>query len=133
MKIIGIIGSRSRNSEEDFQICYKVFLEHYSWGDSIVSGGAKQGGDNFAERIAELLNFDEPTILKGGETILPEENKMYIHEADWELLGKRAGFIRNGYIARDCDILIAVYDSKSKGTLDTITKTKKLDKEIIII
>lgn len=130
--IIGIVGSRSRNSEKDFQICYEEFLKHYSWGDSIISGGCNYGGDHFAAIIAKKLNFETVT-LKGGETITPTEDTFYVHEADWTLLGKKAGFIRNTYIARDSNLIIAVYDGNSKGTLDTITKAKDLGKKIIVV
>ena len=45
MKYIGIVGSRRRNTEEDFQIVKKELLSIYVVGDIIVSGGCPKGGD----------------------------------------------------------------------------------------
>lgn len=116
MKTIGIIGSRRRNSIEDYRKCEKVFFEHYEKGDRIVSGGCSRGGDNFAELIAELNNI--PII---------------IHKANWDL-GKHAGFLRNTDIARDADILICVVASDRKGgTEDTIFKAENMGKKIILV
>lgn len=119
MKTIGIVGSRRRDSMVDFKICENEFLKHYEKGDKIVSGGCPEGGDRFAEIIA----------LKHGI----DDNDLIIHYAKWNL-GKHAGFLRNGDIARDCDILIAVVASdRTGGTEDTIKKAEKLGKKIILI
>lgn len=37
-KIIGVIGARIRDSEEDFKEVEKIFLRYYSEGDIICSG-----------------------------------------------------------------------------------------------
>lgn len=112
MKIIGIVGSRSRNSEEDFKACEKVFLSIYKDGDQIVSGGCPKGGDRFAEILAK--KYQVP---------------IKIYYAQWNKLGKGAGFARNTDIAKDADELIAVVSSNRKGgTEDTIKKFLKKDK-----
>lgn len=64
----------------------------------LVSGGAK-GGDRYAELYAER---------KG----LP----ITIHKPDWDRYGKSAGFIRNKSIIDDADVIVAIWDGKSKGT-----------------
>lgn len=116
-RIIGIIGSRSRDSNIDYKKCLEVFERIYETGDWIVSGGCPKGGDRFAEIIAR----------KYGTTII-------IHHADWNGQGKSAGFKRNGKIANDADILIAIVSHDRKGgTEDTIAKAVKLNKEIILI
>lgn len=118
MKVIGIVGSRRRNTPADYNLCVKTFEGIYQHGDKLVSGGCPKGADRFAEMIA-----------KGkGLTIT-------IHYPDWEgPAGKAAGFVRNSRIAEDCDILIAVVASdRTGGTEDTIKKTKKLGKKIILI
>ena len=105
MKKIGIVGSRSRDSEKDFKICEVKFREIYEEGDEIVSGGCPRGGDRFAERLAK----------KRGIPI-----KIYF--PDWSL-GKNAGFIRNTFIAQDADELISVVaEDRTGGTEDTISK-----------
>lgn len=42
MKYIGIVGSRCRNNEEDFQIVKKKLLAIFLVGDVLVSGGCKK-------------------------------------------------------------------------------------------
>jgi hypothetical protein len=45
--------------------------------------------------------------------------------ADWDKLGKSAGFRRNGEMANYADALIAIWDGKSKGTLHIINVAKE--------
>lgn len=108
MKTIGIIGSRSRNSQKDFKMVEKCFLSISQKGDTIVSGGCPKGGDHFAEIISE--KYQVPIT---------------IHKANWKL-GRHAGFLRNTDIAKDADILIACVASNRKGgTEDTILKFQR--------
>lgn len=64
----------------------------------IVSGKAR-GADRLGERFAE-------------------QYKIPIKEfpADWDNLGKSAGYIRNKEMAQYADMLIAFWDGQSKGT-----------------
>jgi hypothetical protein len=122
MKIIGIVGSRRRDAQEDFAACWNAFIKIYEEGDKIVSGGCPQGGDRFAEIIAE----------KFGLTI--ENGSLIIYDADWKQYGKRAGFMRNTYIAEDADIIIAVVaNDRTGGTEDTLKKAMKFHKKIVIV
>ena len=110
-KIIGIIGSRRRDSEEDLQKCREVFDSIYEDGDKIVSGHCPKGGDHFAEIFAEELGLTE------------ENEHLILHKPDWKRYGKIAGFVRNTPIADDADVLIAVVSKDRKGgTEDTIEK-----------
>lgn len=118
MKKIGIIGARARNSEHDLSCCVEQFLKIYEEGDEIVSGGCPKGGDYFAEVISERFNVP-----------------ITIFYPDWDTYGKAAGFIRNGEIASKSDILIAIItedESLSRGTMDTISKARKMNKIVII-
>ena len=83
--------------------------------DLIISGGAK-GADSLAEKLA-------------NENQIPI--KLFI--PNWKTYGYQAGFIRNAYIIEEADKVIAFWDGKSKGTLDSINKAKKLGKHVIII
>lgn len=110
--IIGIVGSRRRNTEDDYLKTLIEFHKVYKDGDSIVSGGCPQGGDRFAEVIAKRLQIP-----------------IKIYYAQWDRLGKSAGFVRNTNIAEDSDILIAcVAEDRTGGTEDTIKKFIKMDK-----
>lgn len=115
-KCIGIVGSRRRDSDLDWMICCDEFAKVYKPGDAIVSGGCPKGADAFAEQIARMH----------GLTIV-------IHHADWNGIGKAAGFVRNTKIAQDCDVLIALVASdRSGGTEDTIKKAMKLKRKVIL-
>lgn len=117
MKTIAIIGSRRRDSQKDFEATLKVFLSVYEYGDDMVSGGCPKGGDRFAEVIAKK-----------------QQIPIKIYYAQWNKLGKRAGFDRNTDIARDGDVIIAVVAPDRKGgTEDTIVKAEGLGKEILLV
>lgn len=117
-RVIGIVGSRRRDSDSDFRLCLAKFQEVYKPGDKIVSGGCQKGGDRFAEIIARSK----------GLTIT-------IHHADWNGPdGKRAGFVRNTRIVEDCDTLIAlVAEDRLGGTEDSVKKALALGKEVILL
>lgn len=110
MKIIGMIGSRRRDSILDRTKLKEAFLRVYTDGDRLVSGGCPSGGDHFAEVLAKHLSIP-----------------ITIHYAKWDKLGKAAGFIRNTDIAKDADYLIAAAAlNRTGGTEDTITKWLKM-------
>lgn len=119
MKIIGIIGSRRRNTDRDLHAVEQAFLKEYNEGDEIVSGGCYTGGDRFAEQIAR----------KYGVPIK-------IYYAKWKTVGKKAGFVRNAFIANDASILIAcVAEDRTGGTEHTInlfSKTRPSGKIILV-
>jgi hypothetical protein len=119
MKVIGIVGSRRRALLVDYDATVAAFKHIYEAGDTIVSGGCPVGGDHFAEMIAN--RFDVPIT---------------IHKPNWDKYGRSAGFNRNGLIARDADVLIAVVaEDRKGGTEDTIRKFKKLHPqgEVILV
>ena len=117
MKVIGIIGTRKRDTREDRQKISTAFLNIYEHGDEIVSGGCSAGGDRFAEELAKLFQIP-----------------IKIYYAEWERRGRVAGFIRNRLIARDADVLIAcVAPDRKGGTEDTIRKFLALGKDRLIL
>lgn len=116
--VIGIVGSRRRDTEEDFKIVHKKFFEIYDEGDKICSGLCPQGADRFAVIISERYNI---------------ENIWF--PAEWEKYGKKAGKKRNTDIAKTSDVLIAcVAPDRTGGTEDTIKKFEKfhINKAIIV-
>jgi len=111
--VVGIIGSRRRNTLSDKKLIeeelIKLINEYGRDNIKICSGGCSKGGDRFAEILA-------------SEYKIP----ILIHRAKWGEQGRIAGFIRNSYIAKDSDILIAVVSNdRTGGTEDTIKKFKK--------
>jgi hypothetical protein len=118
-KIIGIIGSRRRNNNDDYKQVYNEFKKWYDQDDKICSGGCPKGGDRFAEIIAKKLNI--PIIIH-----YPKKPPQGSPKWAWA----KANYERNTLIARDSDILIAcVSPDRKGGTEDTIKKFKKLKGE----
>ena len=109
MKYIGIVGSRRRDTHEDYHKVLTKVSRIWQEGDVLVSGGCPKGGDRFAEMIAKLIDA-----------------RIVIFPADWKKYGKQAGFVRNTDIAKLADELIAcAATDRTGGTEDTITKFKK--------
>lgn len=118
MKTIGIVGSRRRDSDADYQTALYEFEQWYEAGDRLVSGGCPFGADRFAEKIAKTRGLS-----------------ITIHYPDWNGPdGRAAGFVRNSRIAADADVLIAlVAPDRTGGTEDTIRKATKLGKRVVIV
>lgn len=116
-KVIGIIGSRRRDSTEDFKLIEDAFLKIYEEGDKICSGLCPKGGDRFAVIIADKYNVESIWF-----------------PAQWSKYGKGAGFVRNTDIANNSDVLIACVASDRKGgTEDTIKKFLKTKQDLILV
>lgn len=126
MKTIAMVGSRRRNSNRDYSITLKTFFQVYKPGDTLVSGGCPEGGDDFLRRIALGMGLEFVELPEGER---PRVGVMNIHPALWKKYGRRAGFVRNTFIARDADTLIAVVAAdRTGGTEDTIDKFITLGK-----
>lgn len=80
----------------------------------IVSGGAK-GVDALAKNYATENDYKYTEFLP-----------------DYEKYGKAAPLIRNDEIISYADIVLALWDGKSKGTKYVIDKCKKTDKSLIV-
>ncbi len=85
------------------------------WGKitEIVSGTAR-GVDNLGEQLSDKLSLEL--------TKFP---------ANWSM-GKRAGHIRNGDMAKYCDMAIIFHDGVSKGSKNMIEQMKKLNKPYVV-
>ena len=83
---------------------------------AIVSGGAK-GIDTIAAEYAKERN------LKLIE-FLPEYDKYP---------GKIAPLIRNDKIVEEADIVIAIWDGESRGTMYTVNRAKKMGKPVKVV
>ena len=129
--IIGVIGTRRRNSGEAWKKVEAVLLQYYQEGDWLCSGGCEKGGDRFAEKFAKLK----------GIPIL-------IFYPNYKQYGTGAPFIRNGDVAKHSDLIIAcvikpedgirkVLERKTGGTEDTLRKFNSITehniKRIILV
>jgi len=109
---IGVIGSRGFN---DYKLLKDTLDEYLNDVFLIVSGGAV-GADSLGEKWA-----NENSV------------KTLIIKPDWNKYGKSAGFIRNTDIVENSDIIIAFWDSLSRGTEDSIKKAREMGREVKII
>jgi hypothetical protein len=129
MKTIGIVGSRRRDSDEDFELCKIIFDSIYKKGDTLVSGGCPKGGDRFAEVLAKSYSIPIKIHYPDKTKLDPDKLKKSFKWAYAEI-----NFARNTLIAQDSDILLAVVaDDRTGGTEDTIKKAEKLKKRIVIV
>jgi hypothetical protein len=101
---LAIIGSRTFNN-------YKLLqetLEQYKPEITLIISGAAKGADLLGEKWALENNI-----------------QTLIFPANWNKYGKRAGYIRNEDIIKNCDYCIAFWDGESKGTKHSISLCKK--------
>lgn len=87
----------------------------------IISGTAR-GADQLGEQYAKITGYEVSRF-----------------PADWDGLGKRAGYVRNAEMARfavvdgNYGVLIAFWDGKSKGTKHMIDLAEKNGLEVHIV
>ncbi len=64
-----------------------------------------------------------------------KEAGMVIHEfpADWDGLGKRAGYVRNTEMANFADAAVCFWDGNSKGTKHMLDIMNRLNKPVYIV
>ena len=108
---IGVVGGRDFN---DYNLLCATLNHHIPIG-VIVSGGAS-GTDTLAARYA--IEHKVPLIE---------------HIPNWDRYGKSAAMLRNAYIVRDSDLVIAFWDGQSRGTANTIARCKDAAKPCHII
>lgn len=98
---VGIVGSRAFPNPEP---TIAALLARWSEsGDiTVVSGGAP-GVDSIAIAAAEQRGY--------ATEVLP---------ADWAMLGRQAGIVRNIQLVSKVDSVLALWDGSSPGTRNTI-------------
>jgi hypothetical protein len=111
MKVI-VAGSRSI-------VSYLIVAEAIEQAgleiDEVVSGGAS-GVDKLGELWARKHNV-----------------KVKRFPAQWDRLGRRAGFVRNSQMADYAEALIAVWDGESRGTKHMIEEMEERGKLVIVV
>ena len=114
--IVAIIGSRKfsplKEVENYVRQLYSNSLGHQQY--LVISGGAR-GVDKEAEKHAKEWGLFHKCYLP-----------------DWTKYGKKAGFIRNEEIIKNCDVVTAFWDGESKGTKHSIDLAMKYKKKINI-
>lgn len=105
---IAVVGSR------EFKPLSMVteFIQTLEQGTVIVTGGAR-GVDTAAEIAATAA----------GLTVI-------VFRPDWKRHGRRAGLMRNTSIVEACNRLVAFWDGKSRGTMDSMKKARSQKKPV---
>ena len=113
---IAIVGGRDFSDYTLLKESLSAYISIYSGiPDNIVSGGAK-GADTLAAQFA--AEMDIPLL---------------VFKPDYQKYGRGATLVRNTQIIENADVVFAFWNGQSKGTKDSITKAKKLQKELHII
>src|SRR3990167_1839762 len=124
---IGIVGSRRRDRPEDKELIRQA-MSHLINKDknviiSLVSGGCKTGADHFAEELSNELRLSISIHYPDRSKMKDDSKYEYVKQL----------FARNTLIANEADILLACWDGKSSGTLDTINKSRQLGKQVVLL
>lgn len=93
----------------------KRFISHLSPSQHVVVSGGAEGVDSWAAEFAE----------ERGITVV-------VIRPNWKKYGRGAGFKRNTEIVLAGDDVIAFWDGKSQGTLDSVKKAHKTHKPYCI-
>ena len=112
-----VAGSRGF-TDYDLMLRVLIAMTDYELADkklSIVSGMAR-GADQLGVRLA--TEYDLP---------------LHKFPANWDGLGKRAGFIRNTQMGNFADGLLAFWDGQSNGTKHMVDYMHKLKKPVHLI
>lgn len=110
---LAIIGGRSFS---DYNLVKSTITQYFHQNiTEIISGGAI-GADRLGAKYAKENNIKLTEFIP-----------------NWDLYGKRAGFIRNEDIVKNSDTVLAFWDSESKGTANSLSTAKRLKKTTIII
>ena len=107
-----IAGSRNFNDYPLLATTMDNLLSNIKSKIVIVCGMAR-GADTLGERYAKDRKY-----------------KIVYYPADWDNLGKKAGYIRNEIMAQNADALVAFWDGKSKGTKHMIDLARQYNLRI---
>lgn len=129
MKELRVIIAGSRDFD-DFpklmnsciDILFKITEQHNDLNKIRIVSGAARGSDRLGEQYAKVAGYEVSRF-----------------PADWDGLGRRAGYVRNSEMAKyavangNYGVLIAFWDGKSKGTKHMIDLAEKNGLEVHIV
>lgn len=109
MTKIAVIGQRQIKDDRSVKFIFDKldYLLSNKQDIEIVQGGAK-GVDSIAYMYAVKKNY-----------------KFKLFPAKWLVYGKQAGYLRNIGMIEYCDVVVAFWDGKSKGTKHMIDNSIK--------
>ncbi len=126
MKELRVIIAGSRGFDDFPKLmnsCIDILSKVETDADRIrIISGTARGADKLGEQYAKISHYELSKF-----------------PADWDALGKRAGYVRNADMAKfACEngnqgMLIAFWDGKSKGTKHMIDLAKKYGLEVHVV
>jgi len=108
----------------------------------IVAGGRTFTDALLLDCVLSKLIRSDWEIVSGGARGADRMGKVWANEhnvscrvfpAKWDLLGKRAGMVRNGEMADYADALVAFWDGISVGTKNMIESMTAVGKQVRVI
>jgi hypothetical protein len=111
---VAIVGSRSINDQMFVEYLFRCFTYIFGKPTKIISGGAR-GVDSFA-----------------GEYAGKSKIELQIFRPNWAKYGRKAGFIRNEDIIKNCDICLAIWDGESNGTKHDLELCEQYKKDLVL-
>lgn len=114
MKIV-IAGSRNFNDYDFLENKINELIKNKQIDITEIVSGKAKGADFLGEKYASLNNISIKEF-----------------PANWNLYGKKAGFLRNQEMGNYADVLIAFWDGNSKGTKHMIDYMRNLKKQVFV-
>lgn len=111
-----IAGSREFNDKELATSVLDELLGSVSHNDIVILCGMARGADTIGMQWAQDRGYD-----------------VAFYPASWNILGKKAGYVRNKEMATDATHLVAFWDGKSKGTKNMISLGQEYNLEITVV
>lgn len=114
----------------------------------VIVAGSRRGiyaqyvYDKLDEILGNLAKRDQLVILSGtargvdrmGEGWAQDKGvQVERHPAQWDLHGRRAGYIRNDLMAQEADALVAIWDGQSRGTKHMIDIARHYGLQVRIV
>lgn len=126
---LGIVGSQSFNRKS---LLYSIIdtINEERKITLIISGGAK-GADSLAIDYAKDKGI--PYLIHNAKWKDLSQSDAIIKEGPYGPYDAFAGIRRNQFIVDDSDRVVAFWDEKSPGTLNTIKRAKKQEKRVTIV
>ncbi|MDP2455132.1 MULTISPECIES: DUF2493 domain-containing protein [unclassified Kaistella] len=112
---IAIVGGRDFNDYELMKNVLNEYIDNKTFINAIVSGGAA-GTDTLAEKYAAEMEIE-----------------LIVYRPDYKKYGRSAALLRNTEIVEKSDIVFAFWDGKSRGTMDSINKAKKMHRKLFVV
>lgn len=94
---------------------------------------AGRAGPLCSYTVAIVCGMARGADALGRRYALEHGLRVYEFPADWNTLGKRAGYVRNEQMAAAADGLLAFWDGQSRGTANMIESMRHRGKPVKVV